>query len=131
LAGTEALGEAQVRGVLTRAAQRGEVFPVVRDLYYHPNAIRDLAAIARRVQAQDGAVRAAAFRDQTGLGRKRAIQLLEYFDQIGLLRRLHDRHLLRPDHPLAAAAMDNRGAAAAAGAAAQNPPSRDSAQDLR
>ncbi|MBP7326875.1 MAG: SelB C-terminal domain-containing protein, partial [Alicycliphilus sp.] len=33
----------------------------------------------------------------TGLGRKRAIQILEYFDRIGFTRRVADMHRLRGD----------------------------------
>jgi selenocysteine-specific elongation factor len=42
-------------------------------------------------------VEASAFRDATGLGRKRAIQILEFFDRTGYTRRVRDAHLLRPD----------------------------------
>ena len=49
------------------------------------------------IAARDGAVSAAAFRDASGLGRKRAIQIVEYFDRIGLLRRVGDVHRLRAD----------------------------------
>ena len=60
-----------------------------------------LAATARRLAAeQAGEVAAAAFRDATGLGRKRAIQLLEHFDRVGLLRRVGDVHKLRGDSTL-------------------------------
>ena len=34
------------------------------------------------------------------LGRKRAIQILEHFDRIGLLRRVGDLHKLRADSAL-------------------------------
>jgi selenocysteine-specific elongation factor len=44
-----------------------------------------------------GEVEASAFRDATGLGRKRAIQILEFFDRTGYTRRVRDAHLLRPD----------------------------------
>ncbi|XOT98752.1 SelB C-terminal domain-containing protein [Alcaligenes pakistanensis] len=40
-------------------------------------------------------VSAAQFRDATGLGRKRAIQILEFFDRMGYTRRVRDRHVLR------------------------------------
>ena len=43
---------------------------------------------------------AAAFRDATGLGRKRAIQILEHFDRVGLLRRVGDEHRLRTESTL-------------------------------
>jgi selenocysteine-specific elongation factor len=45
-------------------------------------------------------LQAASFRDATGLGRKRAIQLLEFFDRVGYTRRVKDTHLLRPDTTL-------------------------------
>jgi selenocysteine-specific elongation factor len=44
-----------------------------------------------------GAVEARVFRDAVQLGRKRAIQILEFFDRIGYTRRVGDAHLLRPD----------------------------------
>lgn len=90
--------EALMRTTLARLAQRGELHQVVKDLYYADDTIARLARLARGVAAQQGgAVTAAAFRDATGLGRKRAIQILEYFDRIGLLRRVGDEHRLRSD----------------------------------
>ncbi|MEM8513497.1 selenocysteine-specific elongation factor [Massilia sp. MP_M2] len=92
------LPEAQVRQVLGRMARGGDVYQVVKDLFYHPAVMHELAGLARKLAAQepDGQVTAARFRDLTGLGRKRAIQILEFFDRIGLLRRVGDAHLLRP-----------------------------------
>ncbi len=90
------LPEEQVRQVLARLARTAEVFQVVKDLYYHPSAVQEMAALARQLAGQGGEVTAAAFRDATGLGRKRAIQVLEFFDRIGFLRRVGDAHLLRP-----------------------------------
>ncbi|MDO4905545.1 MAG: SelB C-terminal domain-containing protein [Lautropia sp.] len=46
------------------------------------------------------AVTVAQFRDASGLGRKRAVQVLEFFDRIGLCRRVGDQHLLRPESRL-------------------------------
>ena len=64
-------------------------------------ALATLALTARRVAGERGGeLSAAAFRDATGLGRKRAIQVLEYFDRIGLLRRVGDVHKLRADSTL-------------------------------
>jgi selenocysteine-specific elongation factor len=90
--------EALVRTALARLAQRGELHQVVKDLYYLPATMATLAGIARQVAtAHEGEVTAATFRDATGLGRKRAIQILEHFDHIGLLRRVGDVHRLRSD----------------------------------
>ena len=83
---------------LARLAQRGELHQIVKDLYLPPATLARAAVLVRRVaQAAGGSVTAAAFRDATQLGRKRAIQLLEYFDRIGLLRRVGDEHRLRQD----------------------------------
>lgn len=93
--------EALMRVTLVRLSQRGELYQVVKDLYYPPATLAKLAALARGVAAANGgAVLAAAFRDATGLGRKRAIQILEHFDRIGLLRRVGDVHWLRADSQL-------------------------------
>jgi selenocysteine-specific elongation factor len=82
-----------MRVTLARLAQRGEVHQVVRDLVYSETMMRELARLAREVAAaQAGSVTAAAFRDATRLGRKRAIQILEHFDRVGLLRRVGDVH---------------------------------------
>ena len=88
--------EALVRTTLARLSQRGELFQVVKDLYYAPPAVQALARIARE-SAAAGDLRAADFRDRSGLGRKRAIQVLEFFDKVGLLRRVGDAHKLRAD----------------------------------
>jgi selenocysteine-specific elongation factor len=90
--------EPLVRVTLARLAQRGELHQVVKDLYYPPATMDALGRLAREVAAgAGGEVTAARFRDATQLGRKRAIQVLEYFDHIGLLRRVGDVHRLRSD----------------------------------
>ncbi len=90
--------EPLVRTTLARLARRGELHQIVKDLYYPPATLQRLAALAREVgAAHAGTVLAAQFRDATGLGRKRAIQILEYFDRIGLTRRVGDEHKLRAE----------------------------------
>jgi selenocysteine-specific elongation factor len=90
--------EPLMRTTLARLAQRGELHQVVRDLFYDTPTMARLAALARGVAAaQGGEVTAAHFRDATQLGRKRAIQILEHFDRVGLLRRVGDVHRLRGD----------------------------------
>ncbi|WP_431048101.1 selenocysteine-specific translation elongation factor [Roseateles sp. L2-2] len=91
--------EALVRTTLARLSQRGELFQVVKDLYYAPAAVQELARIAR-ASAVGGDVTAGTFRDRSGLGRKRAIQVLEFFDKLGVLRRVGDAHRLRTDSRL-------------------------------
>jgi selenocysteine-specific elongation factor len=96
--------EPLMRATLARLAQQGELHQVVKDLFCDTATMARLAAIARAIGAEQGKVTAAAFRDATGLGRKRAIQHLEHFDRVGLLRRVGDEHRLRPDSALFAQA---------------------------
>lgn len=95
--------EPLVRTTLARLAQQGDLHQVVKDLYVDTATMTTLAATVRRLAAEHGHVAAAAFRDATGLGRKRAIQLLEHFDRVGLLRRVGDEHRVRVDSALFAA----------------------------
>jgi selenocysteine-specific elongation factor len=86
--------EEQTRNVLRRLVRQGELFQVVHDLFYHRRQIAVLANIVKELHSGQG-VSAAQFRDATGLGRKRAIQILEFFDRVGYTRRVRDRHVLR------------------------------------
>ncbi|WP_258129516.1 selenocysteine-specific translation elongation factor [Achromobacter anxifer] len=87
--------EDRVRQLLRKLLRRGEVAQVVKDLFYHRDQMASLAALAGDLAARPEGLNAAAFRDATGLGRKRAIQILEFFDRVGYTRRLRDTHVLR------------------------------------
>ena len=98
LAGTHGVSEERVRELMRKLARQGELFQVVRDLFYHQDVIRELALIAAaEAQKNAGTVAAAPFRDVTGLGRKRAIQLLEFFDRVGYTRFHRGLHLMRTE----------------------------------
>ena len=99
LARDHGAGEEVVRQLLKKLSRQGLLFQVVKDLFYAPERMDELAAlIAGLAQASNnGEVEARAFRDATDLGRKRAIQILEFFDRIGYTRRVRDAHMLRPD----------------------------------
>ena len=93
--------EAQVRNVLRKLACKGDVYQVVRDLFYLRDTVCELARlIAQLAGEHGGGLPVASFRDATGLGRKRAIQLLEFFDRVGYTRFLHEVHVLRADSRL-------------------------------
>jgi selenocysteine-specific elongation factor len=98
LAATVHEREERVRAVLRKLVGHGDVYQVVRDLYYDRDAIAELAAILAACHREHGAVHAARFRDSVGLGRKRAIQILEFFDRIGHTRRIRDGHVLRGEN---------------------------------
>ena len=93
MARAHALPEAGVRKLLLKLSKRGEISQVVTDLFYHPAPLAELAQLIATLPE----VQAASFRDATGLGRKRAIQILEFFDRVGYTRRAGNIHLVRPN----------------------------------
>lgn len=93
--------EATVRSLLRKMARLGLMHQVVRDLFYTDTMIRRLAAMLLQLADANPVIQVAAFRDAVGLGRKRSIQILEYFDRLGLTRRLGDKRHIRQDNALA------------------------------
>jgi selenocysteine-specific elongation factor len=89
--------EVRVREVLRKQITQNTVYQVVRDLFYDRECIGELAAVVTTIAQEHGAVNAARYRDAVGLGRKRAIQILEFFDRVGFTRRVQDSHVLRRD----------------------------------
>ena len=93
--------EAGVRHLLRKLARLGQLQQIVKDLFYPENTINHLVQLTLRLEREEGIIRAAAFRDGLGIGRKRTIQILEFFDRIGLTRRMGDERKIRPDSALA------------------------------
>ncbi len=91
------MDEDLVRRTLRRSAAGGFTHQVVRDLFYTSERVAELAAILDELARRLGAVEAAQYRDALGIGRKRAIQILEFFDRVGYTRRARDAHVLRGD----------------------------------
>lgn len=94
--------EDAVRQLLRKLLRRGEVAQVVKDLFYHRDQMQALANLAAELAGRPQGLNAAVFRDATGLGRKRAIQVLEFFDRVGYTRRVRDTHVLRGESAYAA-----------------------------
>ncbi len=87
--------EERVRRVLNNLVRQGRLFQVVKDLFYGEPAVRELASVINSLASQAGGVEAASFRDTIGVGRKRAIQILEFFDRVGYTRRVRSAHVVR------------------------------------
>lgn len=87
--------EQSMRQLLRMAAQQGLITAIVKDRYYRHERIRAFANLVRDLDRERGTTCAADFRDRLGVGRKLAIQILEYFDRIGFTRRRGNDHLLR------------------------------------
>ena len=97
LARTAGVPDDEVRAVLRKCVVQGGVYQIVRDLYYHRDRVRELARMVKRLVGEHGAMDAAHFRDAVGVGRKRAIQILEFFDRVGYTRRTRNARVLRVD----------------------------------
>ncbi len=97
--------EARMRLLLRKLARLGLLQQVVKDLFYPEATLKTLAEIALDLEAASGVIRAAAFRDRIGLGRKRSIQLLEHLDRIGFTRRFGNERKIRRDSALASSAQ--------------------------
>lgn len=87
--------EASMRRLLQKQARQGKLYQVVRDLFYLPESVAQLAALVQELEHVSGETRAAEFRDRSGLSRKRAVQVLEFFDRVGYTRRVREAHRLR------------------------------------
>ncbi|RJT27792.1 selenocysteine-specific translation elongation factor [Buttiauxella izardii] len=87
--------EQAMRQLLRFAAQLGLVTAILKDRYYRNDRIQTFANLIRELDQTQDATSAADFRDRLGVGRKLAVQILEYFDRIGFTRRRGNDHLLR------------------------------------
>lgn len=87
--------EAPMRQLLRKAAQGGEIVAIVKDRYFAQPQIVRFADIIRERAASALSTGAADFRDRLGVGRKLAVQILEFFDRCGFTRRKGNEHLLR------------------------------------
>ncbi|NWL77533.1 selenocysteine-specific translation elongation factor [Pseudomonas taiwanensis] len=98
-----AVEEGAMRLLQRKLARLGLLHQIVKDLFYPDTTIHQLATLARQLQDEHGTIKAAAWRDRLAIGRKRSIQLLEYFDRIGFTRRIGDQRKIREDSALAQA----------------------------
>ncbi|MGP3593779.1 selenocysteine-specific translation elongation factor [Vagococcus sp. WN89Y] len=87
--------EQEMRGVLRQAAQQGLITAIVKDRYYRNDRIVTFASMIRHLDEVRGPTSAADFRDTLNVGRKLAVQILEYFDRVGFTRRRGNDHILR------------------------------------
>lgn len=95
LAKSVGLDERTTRLYLKRLQRAGALHQVVPDLFFAPQVIEQLIAACRQLEQRERVIRVAELRDALGLGRKRVIQILEYFDKAGITRRVDDDRWLR------------------------------------
>ncbi len=90
---------ARLEAFLKRCARQGRLMAVAPNRFFPPAAVWQLAAVVERLSADAGedGFTAATFKNDTGIGRNVAIEVLEFFDTAGLTRRQGNaRHLRRP-----------------------------------
>jgi len=88
---------AELRSMADRAIGAGLLVHVKGNRYFTLPRIRDLARVAERLanDTSEEGFGAGAFRDASGIGRNVTIELLEYFDRVGLTRRVGNVRFLR------------------------------------
>ena len=98
LAGTFGTDEREVRRVLKLTQRLGRTDQIAHDHFFAREVVREMADIVQDVAAQapDGWFTAAAFRDRVQNGRKVAIEILEFFDRLGLTLRKGDLRRINP-----------------------------------
>jgi selenocysteine-specific elongation factor len=89
----------RLESFLARAEQLGWVHRVAANRFFLPATLHELERIVERLAAEcpDGAFAAADFNRVSGIGRNLTIQVLEYFDRIGITQRHGDRRSLSHD----------------------------------
>jgi selenocysteine-specific elongation factor len=91
---------------------------VSRNRFFHPAAVAYLAQAAQQLALSAGkeGFDARAYRDATAIGRNLTIEVLEFFDVMGLTRRVgQTRTVLRDSVQLFGAVEDSASAASAPG----------------
>ena len=88
----------QLEAFLKRCVRQGRLMAVAPNRFFPPAAVRELADVVERLCSTSGddGFTAAMFKNETGIGRNVAIEVLEFFDTSGLTRRQGNiRHLRR------------------------------------
>ena len=99
LAAALKLKEATLKDFLHRKSRGGDPLRVPPDRFYPRATLAALAATAAQVAKANanGMFTAAQYRDATGTGRGLAIQILEFFDGLGITQRVGDARKMRKD----------------------------------
>ncbi|MBY0437766.1 MAG: selenocysteine-specific translation elongation factor [Burkholderiales bacterium] len=97
IAATLKLDEKALQAMLQRRIKRGELVRLDPQRVYLRSAIVALALVVEQTAkaTPGGQFNAAQYRDQAGVGRSLAIQILEHFDSAGLTLRVGDARKLR------------------------------------
>ncbi|MFZ7236492.1 selenocysteine-specific translation elongation factor [Avibacterium gallinarum] len=88
------LEESEMRNFLYKAGKLGYLTPIVRDRFMLTETLYAYARWIKVFILQQGEISVNQLRDELQWGRKMTVQLMEYFDRCGFLRRKGNVHLL-------------------------------------
>jgi selenocysteine-specific elongation factor len=100
-------GEATVRAMLYRRRIAGDVWQVTDSRFLLREQVVTLATLASELDTEHGGFTAAQFRDASGIGRNFIIELLEFFDRIGVTRRQGEIRRMRAGFESVVGSTDN------------------------
>ncbi|MDU8924956.1 selenocysteine-specific translation elongation factor [Pasteurellaceae bacterium LIM206] len=95
LANTLGYEESLMRNFLYKAGKLGFLTAVVKDRFFLTEDIYRYARLVKATVNEQGCISVNQLRDQLQFGRKLTVQLVEYFDRCGFLRRKGNVHILR------------------------------------
>lgn len=95
IATTLDVDETRMRNLLYKAGKLGYIVPIVKDRFLLHEQVCEFAERIKQFIAQQGDISVNQLRDELHYGRKLTVQLIEYFDRSGFLRRRGNVHLLR------------------------------------
>lgn len=97
IAGKLAMPERRLQSFLTSVGRHGHAHRISNTRYITQHQLGQLRTIAETTAAEspDGTLDVRAFRDASAIGRNMAIEVLEYFDKIGITRRRGDTRELK------------------------------------
>lgn len=87
--------ETVMRNFLYKAGKLGFLTAVVKDRFFLTEDIYAYSRLIKQFIGEHGSISVNQFRDQLNWGRKMTVQLMEYYDRCGFLRRKGNVHILR------------------------------------
>ena len=95
MANALATDEAVMRNFMYKAGKLGYLTPIVKDRFFLTETVYAYARLIKQIAEQEGKASVNEVRDRLNFGRKLTVQLMEYFDRVGFLRRKGNDHTLR------------------------------------
>lgn len=90
-----ATDETTMRNFMYKAGKLGYLTPIIKDRFFLTETIYAYARLIKQIAEKEGKVSVNEVRDRLNFGRKLTVQLMEYFDRTGFLRRKGNEHILR------------------------------------